>query len=184
MSRVYVFLAQGFEEIEALTVVDVMRRSNIEVNSVSIEATREVTGSHNIKVLADCLFSDIDLDGADMIVLPGGIPGTPNLKKHLGLKKAIEKYIEEGKYIAAICAAPEILGEAGFLKGKKATCHPGHEEKLLEAFFVTDNVVVDEKIITSRGMGTAIDFSLKLVEILDCVETVDKVKTGLVYNVE
>ena len=163
---VYVHFADGFEEIEAVAIVDVLRRGDIETVMVSITGNKVVTGSHNIPLVADMLFEDADYSKCEMIVLPGGGPGTMILKAHAGLAAEIMAFAENKKYLAAICAAPRIFGKLGILNGKKATCYPGLEEKLLGATVLGDRVVVDGNIITSRGAGTAIEFGLALVGIL------------------
>ncbi|MGN0483798.1 MAG: DJ-1 family glyoxalase III [Lachnospiraceae bacterium] len=181
MSKTVVFFAEGCEEIEGLTVVDVLRRAKEEVLAVSVTGKKEVAGSHKITFQTDALFEDVNFDEIDGVVLPGGIPGTPNLQAHAGVNEVIKKFAEEGKLVSAICAAPGVLGHAGVLQGKKATCHPGHEEHLLGAECLTDSVVRDGNIITSRGMGTAIAFALEIVDYYDGADTVEKVRKGLVY---
>lgn len=178
---VYLFMADGFEEVEGLTVVDLVRRAGIELKTVSIMGKIEVTGAHGIEVKADCLFEDMK-EPAEMLILPGGVPGTPNLKAHKGLQQLICKSAEQGIYLAAICAAPTVYGELGLLKGKKATCYPGLENGLLGAEVVYDNVAADGNFITSRGVGTAIDFSLKLVELLKNKAEADKIAKAIVYQ--
>jgi 4-methyl-5(b-hydroxyethyl)-thiazole monophosphate biosynthesis len=182
MSRVNIFFATGFEEVEALTVVDLLRRAGIETDMVSVTGEKTVTGSHGIEITMDRLFDEID-DSADMIVLPGGVPGTPNLKAHQGLKDMINRYAaSQDKYIAAICAAPTVFGAMGLLEGRKATCYPGMEDGLKGAEKLTDSVVVDGNIITSRGMGTAIEFGLKLVGILTDEVTAKEQASKIVYS--
>lgn len=181
MSKIGVFFADGCEEIEGLTVVDVMRRANQEVVMISIMGQKKVTGSHKIAFDTDALFEEVDFSELDGVVLPGGIPGTPNLQAHEGVISVVQEFAKDGKLVAAICAAPGVLGHAGVLQGKNATCHPGHEEFLTGATCLTDTVVVDGNIITSRGMGTAIDFSLALVKYFVDEEAVLKVRKGLVY---
>lgn len=166
MSKVYVFLATGFEEIEALTPVDILRRAGIEVCIVSITGEEIVTGARGINVKADVLFENLDKDAADLLILPGGMPGTRNLQKFEPLMELVKKYNLEGKRIAAICAAPTIFGALGLLNGKKAICYPGMEDELIGAEVYVAPVVTDGNITTSRGMGTAIDFSLELLEKL------------------
>lgn len=166
MTKVYIFLTDGFEEIEALTVVDILRRANIEISTISITGNEYVTGSHQIMVKADLLFEQVDFLDADMLVLPGGMPGTKHLGTHLGLDKLLKRFNSEGKKLSAICAAPSILGEKGILKGREATCFPGFEAALTGANVKNSSVVEDGNIITSKGMGTAIDFSLALVKNL------------------
>lgn len=178
---VYLFMADGFEEVEGLTVVDLVRRAGIELKTVSVMGRIEVTGAHGIEVKADCLFEDMK-EPAEMMILPGGVPGTPNLKAHKGLQQLICKSAEQGIYLAAICAAPTVYGELGLLKGKKATCYPGLENGLLGAEVVYDNVAADGNFITSRGVGTAIDFSLKLVEVLKNKAEADKIAKAIVYQ--
>ncbi|MDD3172637.1 MAG: DJ-1/PfpI family protein [Herbinix sp.] len=164
MAKVYIFLANGYEEIEGLTVVDLLRRAGIEVVMVSISGDIFVTGSHNIITKADALFENVDFADADMLVLPGGMPGTNNLKAHEGLDLLLKEFFSIGKRLAAICAAPIILGSKGLLMGKNATCYPGHEGALTGAHVTNAAVVEDGNIITSKGMGTAIDFSLSLIK--------------------
>ena len=181
MSKVAVFFADGCEEIEGLTVVDMLRRAKIEVFMVSVMERIEIKGSHGIKFLTDCQFEEVDFSEFDAVVLPGGIPGTPNLQLHGGVQKVIREFAEQGKLVAAICAAPSILGGAGLLEGKRATCHPGWEEKLTGATVEEEKAVVDGNIITSRGMGTAVDFALAIISYLSDAETVADVRKGIVY---
>lgn len=158
-----VFFAEGYEEIEALTVVDLLRRANIPVQMVSITENRQVTGSHGISVQMDALLEEINFDEIEMIVLPGGMPGTLNLKACEPLVKQIKAFHDDKKPIAAICAAPTILGHLGLLSGQPACCYPGMEEGLDGAFVSKEAVTKAEGILTSRGMGTAIDFGLAII---------------------
>lgn len=178
---VYLFMADGFEEVEGLTVVDILRRAGIELRTVSIMGRRNVTGSHQIEVMADMVIEEIQED-ARMLILPGGMPGTLNLKAHEGLNQLIDKQAQTGGYLAAICAAPTVYGEKGLLKGRKAVCYPGMESGLVGAEVLYENVVADGNIITSRGLGTAIDFALKLVEILKSREDADVLAEKMVYT--
>jgi 4-methyl-5(b-hydroxyethyl)-thiazole monophosphate biosynthesis len=165
--KIYVHLAEGFEEIEAVSVIDVLRRADMDVETVSITGKMEVTGAHNITVIADKLFEEINYDKGAMIVLPGGMPGTTNLEKHAGLTEKIKAYAKQDKWLAAICAAPMILGRLGILNYKSATCYPGFEKELIGANYLASVPVVQSgKVITSRGPGTAILFGLKIVEVL------------------
>ncbi|MFZ7131858.1 MAG: DJ-1 family glyoxalase III [Eubacteriales bacterium] len=164
--KVYIHLADGFEEIEAITILDVLRRANILTETISVTKEKHVTGAHHMTIIADKLFEDADYDSCDMIVLPGGMPGTLNLQNHNGLIDKIKDFHFQSKWLAAICAAPKILGNLGLLKGITATCYPGFEEELYDARLTKDPVVQEGHIITSRGAGTALMFSLKLVEIL------------------
>ena len=182
MSKVYVFLAEGFEEIEGLTVVDLLRRANIETEMVSVMEGKQIKGSHGIKVTADSMFADVDFSDADMLVLPGGMPGTLNLGNHDGLCELLKKHYEEGKKIAAICAAPSVFGQLGFLNGRVATCYPGFEGKLEGAIVCAAKVAVDGNVTTAKGMGAAIDFSLKLIEQLTSKETAAEISNGIIYN--
>jgi 4-methyl-5(b-hydroxyethyl)-thiazole monophosphate biosynthesis len=180
MEKMYLFLAEGFEEIEALTVVDVLRRAQVDIATVSISSDLMVTGAHNISVKTDSLFDDINFDDCAGIVLPGGMPGTRHLGKHEGLKQLILKLNNKNTLIAAICAAPSILGEYGILKGKTACCFTGFEDKLIGANVVYEPVVVDGNVVTSRGAGTAMAFALKLVELLKGKEQSEHLKTSMI----
>lgn len=181
MKKIAVFFADGCEEIEGLTVVDMLRRAKLDVVSVSITGSREVHGSHDITFFADTVYEEADLDACDGIVLPGGAVGTENLGSHEGVVSAVKKFAAEGKMVAAICAAPSVLGACGVLQGKRATCHPGWEEKLTGAVTCEESAVVDGNIITSRGMGTAIDFSLAMIEKFTDADVLAQVKKGIVY---
>ncbi len=181
--QVSVFLADGFEEIEGLTVVDLLRRAGITVTTVSITSSHLIHGAHGINVQADKLFEEMNYENQDMLVLPGGMPGTINLGKHNGLEKILREFDKQEKYIAAICAAPSVFGQYGFLMGKKATSYPGFEEQLEGATYVMEPVVVSEHIITSRGMGTAIDFSLALIEKLLNKEKANEIGKSILYYV-
>lgn len=179
--KVCVFLADGFEEIEGLTVVDLLRRAGIDVATVSITEEYTVHGAHKIDVQADKLFDEINYEEQDMLVLPGGMPGTLNLGEHKGLEEQLRKFYERGKYIAAICAAPSVFGKYGFLRGRKATSYPGFEEELVGAKYMEDAVVVSDYVITSRGMGTAIPFSLSLIEQLIDVDKAKEIGKSIIY---
>lgn len=182
MSEVSIFLADGFEEIEGLTTVDLLRRAGIQAETVSIMEKKKVTGSHQIIVKADKKFDKADFANTEMLVLPGGLKGTQNLKEHAGLRKLILDFNEKGKYVAAICAAPTILGELGLLKGKKATCYPSMEDGLAGAEVVREAAVADGTIITGRGMGASIEFALKLIEALRDQETAQQIAQQIVYR--
>ena len=182
MSKTYLFLADGFEEIEALTVVDILRRGGVEIETVSVTGREEVTGSHNITVKADRLFEAAGLDDGGLYVLPGGMPGTKNLGEHQGLCGLLKKAKAEGKSLAAICAAPRVFGALGFLQGEKAVCYPGNEELLAGAEVLYDEVAVSGRITTSRGMGTAIAFALCLLSQLKGEEEAEKIRKGILYR--
>mgnify|MGYP000238073667 CR=1 FL=1 len=175
---IYVMMAEGFEEIEAVTIVDILRRAELDAKTVSISGNKEVTGAHGVTLHADILFDVELLKEGDMVVLPGGMPGTENLEAHPGLTSLLRYYAEEGKWIAAICAAPMVLGRMGLLKGKAATCYPGFEEYLAGAECRTERVVQEGKFITSRGPGTAMEFSLKLVEVAVGRELANTIREG------
>lgn len=181
MSKVLVCLADGFEEIEGLTVVDLLRRAEIDVTMISISDTIEIIGAHGIVVTADKIYDEVHIDEADMLVLPGGMPGTNNLAKHEELVGKLKQFEEEGKWIAAICAAPSVLGMNGILEGRRATCYPGFEDKLIGANVVTDKVVTDHHVITSRGLGTAIEFALEIIRQLKDDRTANQVKESIIY---
>ena len=161
---IYLFLASGFEEIEALTPVDLLRRAGCELVTVGV-GSRKVTGSHNIEVTADLDENEVEFKSLDMVILPGGA-GTPNLEKSSFVRAAIQYCAQNDKYIAAICAAPSILGHMGLLAGHTATCFPGYEEELQAKEVSKDSVCVSGKIITAKGAGVAVDFALKIVEVL------------------
>jgi 4-methyl-5(b-hydroxyethyl)-thiazole monophosphate biosynthesis len=162
---VYLFLAEGFEEIEALCPIDIIRRAGIKITTVGI-GSRTVVGAHGIAVVSDITDSEYVGNDAEMIILPGGMPGTLNLGKSDVCVTAIKDAVKNNVYVAAICAAPSILGNLGFLHNKNAVCYPGFEDMLLGANVLSDGVCQDGKIITAAGMGLAVEFSLKLVEAL------------------
>lgn len=164
MAKVAVLLAPGFEEIEALTPVDVLRRADIDCQMIGLLG-KSVTGSHGITVEADKMF-DGNLAEFDMIVLPGGMPGSTNLRDHEGLIEQLQEAAVAGKWIAAICAAPIVLDRAGLLEGKSYTCFLGQEKTISSGNHCSDIVVVDGSIITSRGAGTSLAFAYKLVDLL------------------
>ena len=182
MKQVCVFLADGFEEVEALTAVDLLRRARVYVDTVSITDDYKVHGAHGINVQTEDLFDEVDFNEFDMIVLPGGMPGTTNLMEHPGVRKIVTAFAKEGKMVGAICAAPMVLEDLGLLQGKKATCYPSCEENLKSAVLTGAPVTVDGNIITSRGVGTAIDFALELIEKLVGSEMAKKISSDIVYK--
>lgn len=181
MANVYVFTADGFEEIEGLTVVDLMRRAGAQVQMVSISDGLAVKGSHGIEIKADTFFDDVDFDQADLLVLPGGMPGTLHLGEHEGLTGLLQDFAAKGKRVAAICAAPSVLGGLGLLKGKRAVCYPGFEDKLTGTQVEMEEVVTDGCITTSRGLGTAIPFALELISLLFGPEKAEEIKKSVIY---
>lgn len=181
MKKTVIFLADGFEEIEALTAVDLLRRANIECSMVSITGKLMVTGSHGIQVMADEIFIKENYLNKDAIILPGG-PGTAKLKEHDGVTSLIKCFDKNKKMIGAICAAPSILGELGILVDKAATCYPSVTDKLIGAIIQYNAVVVDDYILTSQGVGTAIEFACKIIEILENKEISDNIKKSIIYE--
>lgn len=179
---VYLFLANGFEEIEGLTVVDLLRRAGISIITVSIEKELYVTGAHDIIIKADKLFYDLDYQDGQLLVLPGGMPGTNHLLNHSGLEQLLKEFNKTDKWIAAICAAPKILAHKGILEGKKAICYPGVEQELQGVTIVNKDVVEDGNIITSRAMGTSIDFSLHLIKRLVGEAQAQKIADSICYQ--
>ena len=165
MKRAAIILAEGFEEIEALTPVDLLRRAGISVQIVGLESS-QITGARGVLVTADILFHELDSE-LDVVILPGGMPGSRNLAKHKGLQDLLLKRNKEKKLLAAICAAPALVfGSLGILHGKKYTCYPGMESKVEGGQYSTEAVVKDGNILTSRGVGTAILFSLEIIRLL------------------
>ena len=162
-----VFLATGFEEIEAVGIIDILRRGNIDVNIVSVTGEYTVTGVHGIDIVADELFENVDFANYNALVLPGGGPGSIMLKEHAGVCQAFVDANQKGKLIAAICASPRVFGSLGLLNGKKATCYPSIEPELLGATLLPDPVVVDQNIITGRGPGYVFDFGLSILTYLN-----------------
>lgn len=179
---IYTFLAQGFEETEAITPIDILRRCGKKVITVGI-GDNIITSSHGITVVADTEDKLIELNGElEMIVLPGGMPGTVNLEGSEIVQKAIDYCTANNLYIGAICAAPSILGHKGLLKGKKATCYTGFEQELAGAEVLPDPAVIDGKIITARGAGAAVEFGLALAEVLISKEKSQKMGEALLWT--
>lgn len=181
---VYLFLANGFEEVEALTPLDYLRRcEELTVRSVAVGETKVVTGSHNISVVADCIIRDVKRDEIDMIVLPGGLQGTLNLEASGELQQLIDYCVEREIPIAAICAAPSILGHKGLLKGKKATCYLGFDSQLPGAEYTGAPVEIDGQFITARGAGVSQQFAFALVETLLGHERAETLKAAVLWEV-
>lgn len=167
MKKVCVFFADGFEETEALTTVDLLRRARIEVTMVSITGKEQVESSHGIRILVDALYENTDIDAADMLVLPGGRVGTDALHAYAPLHEKLKKFVAEGKAVAAICAAPEVFGKLGLLDGKRATCYPGCETMLPKAEYQGNlPAVTDGNIITGRAAGNTMDFAASIISYL------------------
>ena len=181
MSKVFVFLADGFEDVEALIPVDVLRRGGVDVTTVTINDTPAVTSAHGVTMMADALFEDVTdaLPEADLLLLPGGMPGATNLDAHEGLKKALVNQFEQGKKVAAICAAPLVLGGLGLLRGKSATCYPGFEGTLEGANYTGELFTVDGNITTGEGPAAAFPFAYCLLEQLKDAQTAHDVAEGM-----
>lgn len=180
MKNIFVFLITGFEEIEALATIDILRRAGLNVKTVSLTESKQVTASHDVTVTADVMFDEVDFSTAELLVLPGG---TTNYNTHEGMKIQLKAFADKGERVAAICASPMVLGGLGLLKGKNATCYPGYEKYLDGATLQTDKaVVVDGNIITGRGPGLTFDFALKLVELVAGKAKRDEVAGGLLLD--
>jgi len=184
MKKIAVHLAEGFEEIEAISIIDVLRRADFDVTVISITKSIEVCGAHDIIVKADSLFEDVDYKIIDMIVLPGGMPGAENLKAHGGLREQILNFNDSNKPLAAICAAPMVFGNLGLLKYKNATCYPGFEDELHGAIITGNDVEEADNIITGKGAGVAIQFALKIVEILKGKKLVDELSRKMIVKMD
>ena len=177
---VHIFLANGFEEIEALTTLDILRRAEIPVQTISISGSRNVTGAHGITVKADSVFRRSELLNSDCLILPGGMPGADNLRMHPGVCKAVQEQVERGAYVAAICAAPAlVLGTCGLLQGKKATTYPGFEDKAHQANYTKRGIEADGTIITAKAPGFTFEFAFTIVEALKGSDAVKAVRKGM-----
>ena len=179
MKKALIFLADGFEEMEAVTPLDFMRRAGLDAKFVSLAGTLSVTGSHGVTYRADMLFDEKVASEADMLILPGGLPGAQNLQDNEALGKLLLKFHEEGKFVCAICAAPMVLGKLGLLKGKKATCYPGFEQYLEGAECTGAPVERDGNIITGKGPGAAMEFALAIVDLMLGKEKVQELKEAM-----
>ncbi len=182
MKKIAIFFAEGFEEIEGLAVVDVCRRCGIHIDMVSVTEEKQVIGSHNIKVETDKTFLQVNFDEYDMLVLPGGLKGTQGLEAHEGLMAQIDAFYTSGKYIAAICAAPSIFGHRGILKGRKACSYPTFVSHLEGAQVTAGPVEISDNVITSRGMGTALDFALAISRVFVGKEKAAETAEQFVYE--
>ena len=180
--NIAVHLADGFEEIEAISIIDVLRRADLDVSVVSVTGRIEVNGAHQVKVIADTLFENVDYKEVYMIVLPGGMPGASNLDAHVGLKQQIRNFDAENKPLAAICAAPLVFGNLGILEGKQAVCYPGFENYLKGADVLQVPVLESGNIITGRGPGVAIQFALKIVAKAVSVEKAEKLALQMIVG--
>jgi len=179
MIQVLVILAEGFEEIEAVTLIDVLRRAGVEVVSASLGDTR-VRGAHAVTIEADCRLDEVIAQTFDAVVLPGGMPGSKNLRDDPRVLECLQRQQKEGRFLGALCAAPIVLEAAGVLKGKRATCYPGYE--LPSAQQIDERVVRDGKIVTSRGPGTALEFALEWVRILVSADKAAQLREGMIVQ--
>ena len=182
MAKVYEFLATGFDDIEALIPLDIMRRAGVDFKTVSITGDLYVESAHGVSIKADMLIEDADMSDADLIVLPGGLPGATNLNAHNGVKKAIIEQNARGKMIGAICAAPMVLGGIGLLQGRRATCYPGFEKYLEGAEYTHELCTVDGNITTGEGPAAALPYAYTLLAALTDRQTADQVAEGMMYK--
>lgn len=179
---IYTFLASGFEEVEALGPIDVCRRAGLEVKTVSITDELAVEGAHGVKIIADSMFADNDYSDADMLFLPGGMPGAANLDAHEGLRKVILAQNETGKPLAAICAAPMVYGNLGLLNGKNATCYPGFDKYLEGANYTAALVEKDGVIFTGKGPAAALELGYTIVEHFKGASVAEALRQGMMYR--
>lgn len=179
---VYAFLAPGYEEIEALTIVDVLRRAGVMVSTVSVTGDKIAMGSHNIPVIADQVFEECDFSDADLLFLPGGLPGATNLDAHQGLCELLASHASKGGLIAAVCAAPLVLGHLGLTEGKTCTCYPGFETELGKANYTGTMVEVDGNLITGRGPAACLELAYTILNVLGKEEQSKQLREGMMYN--
>lgn len=177
---VYIILGTGFEESEAVVPCDLLRRAGVRVSFAGIGG-KAVSGSHGIVIQADCIAEETDLAAADMLILPGGLRGVESIRHCPHVLTAVETLYEKGGYVAAICAAPTILGDLGILRGRRAICYPGMEQDLTGADVIHEPAVRDGNVITGRAAGAAFDFGLRLVETLCGSEAAKKIAAGVVF---
>lgn len=182
MAKAYEFLADGFEDIEALAPVDILRRAGVEVKTVSINATDTVESAHGVQVKADLVFGDADLGDADLLLIPGGMPGARNLDMHEGVRAAVRKQAEAGRLVGAICAGPMVLGHLGLLQGKRATCYPGFEGELDGAEYTAAPATIDGNIITGKGPGATFNYAYLIVEVMKGSHVAEELKEQMMYD--
>ena len=181
MKSICIFLAEGFEEVEALFPLDILRRGGLSVKTVSVTGNKTVKGAHQVPVVADVLFEDLKEEDVEMIVLPGGLPGATNLDAHAGLDQLIKSFAAAAKPMAAICAAPLVYGNRGLLKGKKATCYPGFDQYLEGAEYTGNLVEVTDNFITGKGPAAAYVFGFAILEKFAGVEKTKEIKKGMLF---
>ena len=179
---IYVFLATGFEDIEAIAPVDIMRRAGLQVQTVSITGEKVVQSAHGVGITSDILLSEVDFQAAEMLVLPGGLPGSTNLDACQPLTKAIKQHFEEGGAVAAICAAPLVFGHLGLLEGRRATCYPGVERELKGATYTAAIVEQDGNIITGKGPAAAFEFGYTIVDYFLGEGASMPLRQGMIYE--
>lgn len=182
MSKVYEFLATGFEDIEALIPLDIMRRAGVEFKTVSVTGNKAVETAHGVTIVADMLFEDADFSDADLLMLPGGLPGATGLNSHDGLKKLLVEHAGKGRLTAAICAAPMVLGGLGLLKGRRATCYPGFEKFLDGAEYTKELFTHDGNIVTGEGPAATLPYAYHLLETLAGKQTADSIAEGMMFK--
>lgn len=182
MAKVYEFLANGSEEIEALTVVDILRRGGVEIKTVSITGSEYVEASHGVTIKCDLTIEEADFSDADMLLLPGGMPGASNLLVHEGVRAALMQQNAAGKKIGAICAAPMVLGDLGLLNGKRATCYPGFEQYLTGAEYTHELFTIDGNIITGEGPAATFPYAYAILAMFVGSDVVEGLKEGMIYN--
>lgn len=180
--KIMVFLADGFEEVEALTVVDYLRRVDIEVDMVSINKGKNVKGAHGIEVLADKVVEGLDMEDYKGAVIPGGLPGATNLQKNSHVINIVKKLHDKGKLLAAICAGPIVLAEAGVIEDKNFTCYPGFHKEIGVGHYVDENTVRDKNVITGKGPAFAVDFALEIVDYLLGKDKKEELKKDILYK--
>lgn len=182
MCKVSVFIADGTEEVECLTIVDLLRRAGVEARLVSVMETEKIVSSHKVTIEADGKFDTEDFSDTDMLFIPGGMPGTKHMLEHDGLKALVKKFADEGKMLGAVCAAPSVLGQVGVLEGKKATCFPGWEDKLNCGEYTGALVERDGLVITGRGLGACIDEGIEIIRMLKGDEAASDIKSRIQHG--
>ncbi|MCQ2221508.1 MAG: DJ-1/PfpI family protein [Prevotella sp.] len=182
MAKVYEFLANGTEEIEALITVDVLRRGGVDIKTVSISGNKFIESSHGIVIKCDQTIEESDFSDADMLLLPGGLPGSTNLLKHEGVREALTKQNNAGKKIGAICAAPMVLGDLGILEGKRATCYPGCEDTMKGAEYTGELFTIDGNIITGEGPAATFPYAYAILGMFADESVVEGLKEGMRFN--
>lgn len=182
MAKVYEFIAAGTEEVEALIPVDIFRRAGIETIIVSTTGSLTIETSHGVRLVADALIEDIDTSDADLLMIPGGLPGAENLCNHPLVRQAIMSQYEAGRLVAAICAGPMIFGSLGIARGKRCTCYPGFEQYLSGATYTAELVTVDGNVVTGEGPAATFPYAYTLCELLAGKATADALREGMMFN--